>query len=361
MLNRCRERAPNLHPFDRDITWLCAKFMRPTRLVPSAVVLKPSTIIGFHRALVKRRNPRFACRRITQRLSLAFGIAIDEDVARRVLAMHYRSNPRSGGPSWFTLLGHSKNSLWSIGFFRCESLISRTHWVMVVMDQYTSWIVGFAIHSCILDGATVCRMFNSILGGFKSPRYLGSNHDPFFEFHRWKANLRILDIQEVKTAPYVPLSHPFIGRLVGTIRREFLEHVPFWGARDLERKLLDFQDYYSCIRVHVTLHGITPGSKAGDEDAKVADLRNYRWQSHCRGLYQLPGRLEAKCATDTFHGSWIRKCHVRESVYRHALRDAFTLLSYFPKSPITDILLHRRRVLWRAQRYSRTSVNKHHD
>ena len=59
--------------------------------------------------------------------------------------------------------------------------------------------------------------------------------------HRWKANLRILEIDEIKTVPHVPLSHPFVERLIGTTRREFLDHVLSWTARDLERKLAEFQ------------------------------------------------------------------------------------------------------------------------
>ena len=47
--------------------------------------------------------------------------------------------------------------------------------------------------------------------------------------------------QEIKTVPYTPTSHPFIERLIGTIRREFLDHTRFWNAADLERKLADFQ------------------------------------------------------------------------------------------------------------------------
>jgi hypothetical protein len=55
--------------------------------------------------------------------------------------------------------------------------------------------------------------------------------------------MRILDIVEVKTVPYVPLSHPFIERLVVTIRRELLDQIPFRTAGDLERKLAQFKDY----------------------------------------------------------------------------------------------------------------------
>jgi len=93
-----------------------------------------------------------------------------------------------------------------------------------------------------------------------------SAHDLLFAFHGWKTNLRILGIKEVKTVPYVTLSHPYVERLVDTIRRKFLDYVPFCGARNLERKLLDFQDYYSSIHIQVTVHGTTPGSNAGDGD-----------------------------------------------------------------------------------------------
>src|SRR5262245_53332866 len=49
-----------------------------------------------------------------------------------------------------------------------------------------------------------------------------------------------LEIDEIKTAPHVPLSHPFVERLIGTMRREFLDQVLFWNADDLERKLAEF-------------------------------------------------------------------------------------------------------------------------
>ncbi len=55
ILNRGRERAPNLRPTDRAIAGLCILFIRPGRLLRSAVVLKPSTLLAFHTALVKRK------------------------------------------------------------------------------------------------------------------------------------------------------------------------------------------------------------------------------------------------------------------------------------------------------------------
>ena len=50
---------------------------------------------------------------------------------------------------------------------------------------------------------------------------------------------------EIKTIPYVPLSHPFVERLIGTIRREHLDRTLFWTSADLETKLIDFQHYYN--------------------------------------------------------------------------------------------------------------------
>ena len=55
ILNRSRTRAPNLRPIDRVIAGLCTGLMRPSRLLRSAIVLKPSTLMALHRALVKRK------------------------------------------------------------------------------------------------------------------------------------------------------------------------------------------------------------------------------------------------------------------------------------------------------------------
>ena len=64
-------------------------------------------------------------------------------------------------------------------------------------------------------------------------------------------------MKEIKTVAYVPLSHPFVERLIGTIRRECLDFTLFWTAADLEMKLNDFQQYYNGYRAHAGLGGRT--------------------------------------------------------------------------------------------------------
>src|SRR5437870_5976749 len=143
---RSRQRSPNLCTSDRILAGLMALLVRPTRLLRSAIVLKPSTLLGLHKALskqkyrvlfspnrrrkpgpkgpsaeliravveMKQRNPNWGCPRIAQQIALAFHIQINKDVVRRILGHHYQPGHSSGGPSWQTFLGHMKDSLWSM-------------------------------------------------------------------------------------------------------------------------------------------------------------------------------------------------------------------------------------------------------
>ncbi|PYT69803.1 MAG: hypothetical protein DMG42_20805 [Acidobacteria bacterium] len=129
-------------------------------------------------------------------------------------------------------------------------------------------------------------MFNrAIRGHLCLPKYLSSDNDPLYQFHQWQANLRILEVTEIKTIPYVPLSHPFVERLIGTLRREYLDRLLFWTKADLENKLLDFSTYFNNHRTHTARQGRTPDRTV---TRPVVNLRSFRWQPHCRSLYQTP-------------------------------------------------------------------------
>src|SRR5450631_3557329 len=276
VLSRSRKRAPSLTPWDRLLFGIGAFMVSPKRLPKIAIGIKPSTLLRFHRALIqrkyqllftpaarrrpgpkgpskeliaailemKRRNPRFGCPRIAQQIAHAFGVDIGKDVVRRILAQHFRPPSGGDGPSWLTFTGDTADSLWSVDLFRCESIALRSYWVLVVMDLFTRRIVGSGVAPTPVDGVAVCRMFNHARSGEPLPKHVSTDNDPPFRFHRWRANLRVLEIEEIKTVPFVPCSHPFIERLIGTIRREYLDHVLFWNRLDLQRKLGQFAHYY---------------------------------------------------------------------------------------------------------------------
>jgi hypothetical protein len=68
----------------------------------------------------------------------------------------------------------------------------------------------------------------------------------------------VLKIEEIKSLPHVPISHSFVERLTGSIRREMLDHKLFWTASDLDNKLRDYQGYYNESRAHSGRDGETP-------------------------------------------------------------------------------------------------------
>src|SRR5260370_13326380 len=217
IMNRPRRRSPNLRVSDRIVAG---------RLIRSAIVLKPSTVLSFHQALkdrkyrllfspkapkkpgpkgpsqkviaavvqMKQRNPTWGCPRIAQQIALAFGIEMNKDVVRRILAARYQPEPGSAGPSWLTFLGHMKDSLWSLDLFRCESATLRTHWILVVMDQFTRRIVGFGVHSGIVDGVALCRMFNRAIRWQTLPKCLSSDHHPLYRLRQCQSERRTLEL-----------------------------------------------------------------------------------------------------------------------------------------------------------------------
>jgi putative transposase len=236
---------------DRLVLGLTTLFVSPHRIPKLSASLRPATLFKFHKALVhrkyrllfsssrrrrkpgpkgpsaqlitaivemKHRNPKFGCVRIAQQIAYAFGIEIDKDVVRRVLAIHSRPEPGADGPSWLTLIAHAKDSVWSVDLFRVESVLLRSHWVMLVMDIVTRRIIGFGIAPACIDGVSVCRIFNCATAGQPKPKYLRTDHDPLFRFHRWLANLRVLEVEEIKSVPYAPVSRPFVERLIGTFQ-----------------------------------------------------------------------------------------------------------------------------------------------
>jgi putative transposase len=223
VMKRTRSRSPRLTQGDRTLFGILAHIIPKHRLRKLAIIVKPATILKFHSALVRRkyrllysakisgkpgpkgpgpeliklvlemkhRNPRMGYDRIAMQIYQAFGIEVDKHVVRRILAKHYKPS-YPGGPSWLTFLGHTKDSLWSIDLFRCESIGPafrhlKSHLIMLAIDINTRRIMGFTSHAGDLGGSTVCRLFKLIQAGRSAPRRISTDHDPLFKYHRWQA------------------------------------------------------------------------------------------------------------------------------------------------------------------------------
>ena len=121
------------------------------------------------------------------------------------------------------------------------------------MDVFTRRIIGFGVERANIDGISVCRMFNHAIAGQPLPKHVSTDHDPLFRFQRWLANLRVLEIDEIKSVPNVSASHPFVERLIGTLRHVSRSHVFLECARSAAKaagvqSLLQPQSHSSILK-----------------------------------------------------------------------------------------------------------------
>ena len=175
---------------------------------------------------------------------------------------------------------------------------------MVVMDIFTRRIISFGVAAANLDGPSVSRMFNRAMVRQRMPRHLSSDHDPLFRFQRWLANLRILEIDEIKSIPGTPRSHAFVERLIGTIRREHLDQTLFWNQGDLERKLDSYKVYDNRHRCHTGLAGITPAQRGG------APVDPFATSTHTAGENTATGSFRPRLPPELYFATHTRSTAV---------------------------------------------------
>ncbi|MFK7824035.1 MAG: integrase core domain-containing protein, partial [Oligoflexales bacterium] len=199
----------------------------------------------------------------------------------RILKRFYR--PKGNGPSWLSFLASQKDSLWSLDFFRVESIGLKSYWVMLIIDQYSREIIGFRSLSGSIQGAKVCSIFNSLVSEIgRQPKYLSTDNDPVFNYHLWQIYIEMMNIEQVKSIPGVPTSHPYIERCIGSTRREFLDQTLFWSQADLDMKLKQYQEYFNEARPHYALGGRTPNGK------NLKNGNGYEFKNYCNGLFSVP-------------------------------------------------------------------------
>ena len=168
-MNRTRPSCAKTDAVGVDWSSVCAPSWIPMkRLRKRALILKPSSFMRFHRALV-------GCKYRWLYSSAKRACPGPKGPTCPAHSSEALSSDSDGeGVSWLTAIGHAKDSLWSLDLFRCESILLQSYWVMVVLDVFTRRIIGVGVERGNIDGIGVCRMFNRARAKGPLPNYVST-------------------------------------------------------------------------------------------------------------------------------------------------------------------------------------------
>ena len=276
VLNRTAGK-PKFRNADR-LLWICLRAVW-SRWEKALVIIRPQTVIGWHRAgfrlywrwksrrvggrppidpelirLIRRiwgANPTWGSPRIRDELA-KLGLQVSDSTIRK-----YRPiRPRSSSQTWKTFLRNHAKQIAAIDFFTVPTAAFRVLFVFVILAHERRKVVHFAITeapSAFWTGQQLVDAFP-----FETPpKILLRDRDGIYgsDFVRRVAGL---GMDEKLIAPRSPWQNPYVERLIGSLRRECLDHVIIFNERQLHRVMREYLDYYHCHRTHRALEGDSP-------------------------------------------------------------------------------------------------------
>src|SRR5438132_3672703 len=207
------------------------------------------------KALITRMataNPLWGAPRIHGEL-LKLGIFVAERTVSRLLPKR-RSPPSQ---TWRTFLINHVHDLVSIDFFTVPTARLRVLFVLVVLAHHRRRVVHFNV----TEHPTAHWTAQQIVDAFPAPPYLLRDRDQVYG-QQFRHRVKGMRIAEVLTAPHSPWQNPFAERLIGSIRRECLNHVLVLGESHLRRILARYFEYYHRARTHLSLDKDAPDARA---------------------------------------------------------------------------------------------------
>jgi putative transposase len=208
-------------------------------------------------ALVRKMaaaNPLWGAPRIHGGL-LKLGIEVAERTVSRLIPK--RRTPPS--QTWRTFLANHLQDLVSIDFFTVPTVRLRVLFVFVVLVHHRRRVVHFNV----TEHPTAVWTAQQIVAAFpddSAPSYLLRDRDQVYG-KQFRHRVKGMGIDEVLTAPHSPWQNPFAERLIGSIRRECLNHVLVLGERHLRRILARYVEYYHQSRTHLALDKDAPDAR----------------------------------------------------------------------------------------------------
>ncbi len=186
---------------------------------------------------------------------LKLGIQISEATVSKYMIR--RSEPPS--QTWRTFLDNHAKHITAIDFFTVPTATFRVLYVLLILHHERRHVVHFNA----TEHPTSTWIAQQLVEAFPfdtAPRYLLRDRDGKYG-RQYRTRVRSLRIEEVVIAPRSPWQNPFVERVVGSIRRDCLDHVIVLNARHLRRILRAYVDYYHGSRTHLSLNKDPPNTR----------------------------------------------------------------------------------------------------
>ncbi len=209
------------------------------------------------------------------------------EIAQSTVARYLRRRPRPPSQTWRTFLANHVSQIASIDFFTVPTATFRVLFVSVVLSHARRRVLHFNVtaHPTV---AWTAQQLREAWPWNDTPRFLLRDRDRIYG-EAFRATVNRLGIAELATAPRSPWQNPFVERLIGSIRRECLDHVIVWNERALRRHLRDYFAYYHQWRTHLSLDQDAPLGRA----AQASSERPIVAVPHVGGLHHHYERLAA--------------------------------------------------------------------
>jgi putative transposase len=204
--------------------------------------------------MMSRNNPRWGAPRIHGDL-LKLGIEITEPIVAKYMVRH-RTPPSQ---TWRTFLDNHVRSLVSVDFFVVPTLRFGILYVFLVLAHDRRRIVHFGV-TAHPTAEWTAHQLREAFPWQSAPRYLLRDRDRIFG-HQFVEQVKAMGIKQVLSAPRSPWQRAYVKRLIGSIRRECLDHMIVFGERALHRTLSLYVSYYHDWRTHLALGKDAPQSR----------------------------------------------------------------------------------------------------
>ena len=204
---------------------------------------------------MSRENPGWGAPRIHGEL-LKLGIDIGETSVSKYLVR--RRKPPS--QTWRTFLENHVKSLVSVDFFTVPTIRFQVLYVFLVLAHERRRILHFAV-TAHPTAEWTAQQLREAFPWDSAPRYLLRDRDRIFG-HDFVEQVKAMGIKQVLSAPRSPWQRAYVERVIGTIRRECLDHMIVFNESSLYRHLQAFFAYYHRTRTHLALQKDSPEPRA---------------------------------------------------------------------------------------------------